>query len=374
MIPFARILEYGNKAPLPASIISTYVGSQSFYALSTDKVLYSTGNNALGQLGLGDTETRNEWVQCDTGVDEVYTGMASYAVLIRKGNSIYLSGKNTLYTGNDNGTYTKFTLIIPDISTIYEYADCYIKDIQVNDNSMMVLVGRISDSNYGALYSQGKGATLGQGNNIPANYVLSLCSTAPKTIMSISASAFNCFITTVNSNILAVGNNSFKQVANTTTSTYNVYTQATLTSQNIHCGDYVVIAIRTDGIYIRGNTPNGTMSDFQRILSFNTDLVTARNMVCSYNTRGVVVVIPPEVQGLQSGLYVLGQQFDVNGVVGVVNSFRFMYSETFDKVQGGFNHYVYKNSTGFYISGANLQFLPGKDDTAALRPMILPTN
>lgn len=372
MIPFARVLEYGNIAPEPASISSTYIAVQSFYALSTNKVLYCTGANSFGQLGLGDTQIRNEWVQCETGVDAVYTGMVSYAVLIRKGNALYLSGKNTLYTGNDTGTFLKFTLIVPDISTIYEYDDCYIKDIQVNDNSMMVLVGRSSDENYGALYSQGKGVTLGQGDTT-ARYTLTLCASAPKTILTISASKYNCFITTINADILAVGNNSFKQISNTTTSTYNVYTPATLTSQNVHCGDYVVVAIKTDGIYIRGNTQNGTITDFQRILDFSTDLVTARNIVCSYDSRGVVVVIPPEVQGLQSGLYVLGQQFDVNGVVGTVKEFTFMYSDLFDKVQGGFNHFIYKNSTGFYISGAKEQFLPGKDDTSALRPMRLPS-
>ena len=371
MLPFVRMLEYGNVKPLPASITNTYVGSQSFYALRSDGVLFSTGSNDSGQLGVGDLKVRNTWVQITTDVDAVYTGMNASAVIIRKGKALYLSGRNTMSTGNDTSNYLNFTLIVSDISTIYEFSDCYVKDIQVNNNSMMVLIGRSSDANYGALYSQGKGATLGQGA-VTQVLQLTLCASAPKTIMTISASSANCFCTTVNANILAVGNNSFKQIADTTTSTYNTYQSATLTSQNVHCGDYVVVAIKTDGVYIRGNKPGGAVSDFTKVMTFSTDLVTARNIQCSYNTRGVVISIPVGVTGTLTGLYVLGQKYDVNGVVGNTTTFTYMYSDIFDHIQGGFNHYVYKNSTGFYISGDNSQFLPGTDISAGLRFMTLP--
>lgn len=353
MLPFGRILHYGNIAPEPVKIKKVLICGQSSFALDSTGKLYSTGANNNGQLGIGNKITQTSWVLASTGVDDVYGSQNTNTIIARKGNAIYTSGLNTFYTGNDTGTYDTFTEVIPDISTSFPFTDCYVKDIVTNNKCFHVLFGRESSQTYGTVFSMGKGVTLGLGDTITARYSLSTNSKTPTNVMKIQCTENNASILTWEYTVYTVGNNTFKQIQNSTKTQFNDYTGGAQ-AFNMALGDNRLVITRTDGLYEVGNTFNGQVNDFSRTLSLNLDLTSARDYInISYGGRSYVASIP-NGYGISGGLYVKGQGYDVNGVFSSRPVPTKMYDNNFTYIQGGYNNYVYNNpNEPFYCSGAN---------------------
>lgn len=353
MLPFGRILGYGNIAPAPVKLKKVLICSQSSFALDSTGNLYSTGANNNGQLGIGNKIAQTKWVLASTGVDDVYGSQDTNTIIVRKGNSIYTSGLNTFYTGNDTGTYDTFTEVIPDISTSFPFPDCYVKDIVTNNKCFHVLFARASSQTYGTVYSMGKGVTLGLGDTITSRYILSTNPKTPINVMKIQCTENNASLLTWGYTVYIVGNNSFKQIQNSSKTQFNDYTGGAQ-AFNMALGDNRLLITRTDGLYEVGNTFNGQLNDFARTLVLNLDLTSARDYInMAYGGRAYVVSIPPGY-GIPGGLYAKGQGFDLNGVISSRPVPTKMYDNTFTYVQAGYNNFSYNNiDEPFYCSGSN---------------------
>ncbi|AZU98474.1 BNR repeat domain protein [Salmonella phage SE_PL] len=98
MIPFARIMLYGNTPPIPKSILLSTSEYSETYSLIYNEKLYLSGSNANGQLGTGNnTNSFNEWIMVPE-VDEVRlcsTGF-SQTIYITSTGKVMLTGHNVL--------------------------------------------------------------------------------------------------------------------------------------------------------------------------------------------------------------------------------------------------------------------------------------
>lgn len=93
MIPFARVLKYGNIAPEPPEKFKMRLQAHygAAWYLHSNGDLYFIGANNLYQGGTGDNTTRNVWTKVNTGVERFYGGV--------HGCMVFKSGGNIWYTG-----------------------------------------------------------------------------------------------------------------------------------------------------------------------------------------------------------------------------------------------------------------------------------
>lgn len=132
MIPFARIVKYGNEAePLPVYNFDRPV--QSSYTTSMiliDNVLYGYGTNTYGQLGIGANTAQSTYVLCHSNVAKYYLG-TSGTILIGRDKRIYWAGRNTAFpeVGNQYGWYD-VTSLLSTVNVTYDN----IKDVQIGES------------------------------------------------------------------------------------------------------------------------------------------------------------------------------------------------------------------------------------------------
>lgn len=93
MLPFVRMLEYGNKLPAPSGVqkISTSVAHVGM--LFDTGNLYLRGSGAHYRLGNNSTEyVQNGWVQCPYKVSNVWCFFSATIILTTDGE-FYLAGQ-----------------------------------------------------------------------------------------------------------------------------------------------------------------------------------------------------------------------------------------------------------------------------------------
>lgn len=165
MIPFARILEYGNKAPAAASYIKVQTTENALVLLRDDGKLYARGINNYGQFGLGvpADSTIYGWTEIATEVENVW--ISTSTIIIRKvdGSLMYSGSMRFLY---NNGTVTRWTQI--PSSWFNGIISTDISDIQFTFYDALVLL------NNGSLYGSGFN-TAGEITGGGASYNLRKC-------------------------------------------------------------------------------------------------------------------------------------------------------------------------------------------------------
>lgn len=104
MLPFVRMLEYGNIAPVPLNDIKTVSYAYDTLILTNAGKLYGSGYNRYGELCTGDTLVKKEWVLISTGVSEIVFHNR-YTYVIKQGDMYYAAGPMNMFSL----TYTKLT-------------------------------------------------------------------------------------------------------------------------------------------------------------------------------------------------------------------------------------------------------------------------
>ena len=92
MLPFVRILEYGNTAPVPEKIKKVVAGYDNLYVLYGNGSLYGCGLNTYQQLNIAGSTTQKNWVLIADGVSDAWAG--AYNILYFKDNKFIMHGTN----------------------------------------------------------------------------------------------------------------------------------------------------------------------------------------------------------------------------------------------------------------------------------------
>ncbi|EPE1232606.1 hypothetical protein ACSGOQ_005882 [Escherichia coli] len=162
MLPFARMVKYGNKAPERADIVIK-MQAPSAFTNNTLMLLYKSGDlwgiggNNAGIFGLGNTTTQTKWVRLMQNVKNFWcTRNASYSLVQTNDNKFYYAGWN-LWTGTSSSVQS--TTFVECTSYFSGFDMDNIKDIYPNVRNMFLL------TNDSILYAIGDNSTYELGSS-----------------------------------------------------------------------------------------------------------------------------------------------------------------------------------------------------------------
>lgn len=164
MIPFARIMTYGNKAPELAGVIKIASTNRGSFVLMSEGNLYYCGLNTNGEAAQGNANRILQWTLVSSDVDDFYA-YDTAVILHKKDGTIWSSGRTTWF-----GVSGSITNILTDrtawFSTI-EWSN--IKNMSFCTNGTIFIVTK-DNKLYGASDMSSRGV-LGN-NSLVAIYTL----------------------------------------------------------------------------------------------------------------------------------------------------------------------------------------------------------
>ena len=132
MIPFARMIQYGNNiVPVPEYDRSLQAQYNAVYYLHRNGDLYSYGNNNLGQLGVGDATTRTAWTKVLQDVKKYWLGVHG-CLAVKTDGSLWYTGSKTAFPQLPAGVYV-FTNVDSYFSGV-GVDSAMIKDVIITDS------------------------------------------------------------------------------------------------------------------------------------------------------------------------------------------------------------------------------------------------
>ena len=105
MLPFVRMLEYGNVAPGPKNIIKVGASTQGQYVLTDTNELYYIGRNQGGESGNNNTNTVSSWTLVSTGVTNFFAGDRT-VVVIKSDNTVWTAGETYWFSSSTGTSYS----------------------------------------------------------------------------------------------------------------------------------------------------------------------------------------------------------------------------------------------------------------------------
>lgn len=157
MLPFPRLIIYGNTAPAPPEVIKilspSTSGNSAILVLYDNGDLYGIGGGTANNYLFGDgllTTNKTEWTLIQQNVKDVFCRYNN-AILTRSfDDRFYCCGRTSFMTGSSTTTvttYTECTSFIQAGLTSTQIAN--IKDIQLSGNNIFILI------NTGYVYRSG---------------------------------------------------------------------------------------------------------------------------------------------------------------------------------------------------------------------------
>ncbi|EAZ2022799.1 hypothetical protein BZF66_05765 [Salmonella enterica] len=180
MIPFAKILTYGNEAVKPTAV-RKIAHALDTYILWYDGTLWGAGYNRYGQISRdGSTSAVKSYVVVDTGVTDIIDSWNS-GIAYRKGDTIYGAG-DIAFTGNTRGTQEPV-----DITNLIGVGgNKPIIKFSITNNTVFGITE--DDDLYGLAYTNSRGV-LGTGNTTDHRTYIKLASNV-KYVTSSSNNSF----------------------------------------------------------------------------------------------------------------------------------------------------------------------------------------
>lgn len=376
MLPFVRMLNYGNVAPEKLKVRDIVAGSNSLLLITEDNELWVRGNNAYGKLGIGTDTIVNvtEWTKVR---DDVKFACASnlVCVVLTVDNKIFYCGDEWFESGGSTSSKvvtwkdvtTQFSAV--NLSTVREMKmTYYCVGLLTNDNRLYAK-GYDNNQTFG-------GSTSKVNAVLVASNVSKFYTSLPGTIYSSTTGGYyRCGI----SNTGALG-------TSTNLTSYNLYSAPEFASEcavgmsTLNSG---ILYYDTNGstrYVIAGQNRNYQLGNS----SSNTTNVYSYTELTGYRGRfrdlwsdmnNSVLSFAISTDG--NTLYYAGTNTTLSsGDPGVE------YSSTFKEVPHGFNDItkaaslaylsIVQDSTGWYYSGnaTTLYGLPSSDEFI---PLPLPT-
>lgn len=306
MLPFARILEYGNIRPVVPQIIKIDGNSGSVLMLYNNGELYGWGRNANSELGTGNSVVVPNLKLIDTGVSDFYCGQADF--MYRKGNTFYVSGSGYV-VGTSETKRTTFTNITTELFGTIDINT--VKDFQIGLGSHMLTTS-------GDLYAAGFAGLGEYGNGSTKN-------SAKLTLVNTGVEAMwdnqNASVYIKKNNLMySTGFNNYSQLGvASTASSITTFTQITKFTSNIDfnkfyatLGNVYYIDATTNAMYGTGTNASGSfgtgtnvasVNSFSSVIGFSVD-----NMSKVFRTRSSATSVPIISSGnsIQDGIYMSG--------------------------------------------------------------------
>lgn len=157
MIPFARIIKYGNNITKNKIKNVVRTTGSSYFVLMDNGELWAGGNNSDGQLGIGNTTDQTQKLILSRSDVRLVDMFNSVAVIVTYDDKIYFAGNSVAFNGGNSKistwqdiTNTRFSGV--DISTI-------IKVAAANWIQVLTSTGNIYSTGYNILGNIGNGTT-----------------------------------------------------------------------------------------------------------------------------------------------------------------------------------------------------------------------
>ena len=254
MLPFVRMFDYGNEAPVPVGIKMVKVLQNNVFILLEDGRLYGRGHNFYYQLGTGSSSPTivEEWVLCLTDVKEFWTTGDTQGILVRKNDGTWWSTGTQIYRGV-NTTYRVWTEILGIFNNVN---DTYSKIVIGNGVTLLLTIDnklyKMGDNNNGEVFTGAVGQRVS---------VLTL--TPEVDVKDIGVTANNASFVLYNDGTLKYSGNKSSIGSTGTTSTTTTLTTVTtgvlqINSENAYSANYV---LKSDGLYVFGSQIDGQLGD-----------------------------------------------------------------------------------------------------------------
>lgn len=264
MIPFARMIQYGNDIPRAAKIRSVKTLQYNVFILLDDGRLYGRGRNLNYQLGTGvNTPTIvEEWTLCLENVKEFWcTGSVNGLLAVKYDGTWWSTGQQT-YRGLTT-TYQVWT----DISAIFSTVTNTYKKIVIGSGVTLVL------TNSGELYKMGYNSNGEAFTGNATTRVTTLTLTPEVNVVDIGATMdTSSFILYEDGTLKGAGASSSWSTSSSLATTLTTITTGVLkiNSENSYNAVYLM---KSDGIYVAGCQFLGQLGD-----GVNGSASTSRNM------------------------------------------------------------------------------------------------
>lgn len=253
MLPFVRMLEYGNQAAVPVGVKSVKVLQNNVFILLEDGRLYGRGHNYFYQLGNGSNTPTivEEWVECLTDVKEFWTTANTQGMLVRKNDGTWWSTGTQSYRGV--GMNYKVWTDVSDAFTVVN--DTYLK-IVIGINVTLVLT--IDNKLYKMGYNSNGEVFTGA-----INQRVSVLTETPEVgVKDIGVTSNNAAFVLYTDGTLkysgspsaigASGASAITSLTNVTTGVLNI------NQENQYSGNYI---LKSDGLYVCGSQIDGQLGD-----------------------------------------------------------------------------------------------------------------
>ncbi|AXC38973.1 UNVERIFIED_ORG: hypothetical protein [Escherichia phage CMSTMSU] len=146
MLPFARMVKYGNKQPIPEPVEFTDVLQQHYtnamYLHKPTNTLYGYGGNNLSQLGLGNQSTVSTFTVLATHCAAFWLGVHG-SLMIDLDNRIYFTGNTVAFPDYGdatpvNGYFRTWTDVTAAFDKINVHANL-IKSVHIGESTRILL-------------------------------------------------------------------------------------------------------------------------------------------------------------------------------------------------------------------------------------------
>ncbi|EAZ2022798.1 hypothetical protein BZF66_05760 [Salmonella enterica] len=373
MIPFPRIISYGNI--LPKTKIKKVVSYYGFvFVLYDDGQAFGTGDNTSGQLGDGTLVNKNTWVKCPIeNIKDIYVGV-DCTLIITENNKVFFTGYRASL-GASSGYLNTFT----DITSTFNNFDLNKAKLMFGSRGLFLLQDE-------QLYAIGQGTYAS--NNIYGNVGLGATSSSSfkrvasgvkEIYSSLSSSSDASFYISTTGELFGTGRNLYGTLglgfASEQPTFYKVPFTLPIKTINLSSMN-VLITTENNEVYMSGNRSNGLCADGSSASAYYTTLtkntlidselaskfVQYTNSFCS---EGAIYLCTSE------SIYSSGS--DYYGRFGIGNTSTIIYSTLvqngflqdiiFDPthvVQGGYYVYYWHENTVYAVG--NSRWIPGSTE------------
>ncbi len=216
-------------------IKSVYCGYNCTFILKNDGTLWSCGTNSYGELGLGDTTSRNTFTKAINNVKSVDCGYG-HTLILKNDNTLWGCGRNNYYQLGlgDANNRTTFTQITNNVKSAYCGGSHTI--ILKNDNTL-----------WGCGYNGDN--RLGLEDTITKK-TLTQVITNTDNIKSVYCGRCHTFILKNDGTLWGCGDNQYGELGLGDTTNRSIFTIIGINTNDIeliYCGNYYTLILKNDG-------------------------------------------------------------------------------------------------------------------------------
>lgn len=177
MLPFGRMIRYGNIVPGPKKIIKVGASTQGQFLLTDSHDLYYIGRNQGGESGNGNTNTVSSWTLVSADVSNFFVGDRTL-VIIKNDNTIWTSGQTYWFSSS---TTTSYSTVLVERTSWFTNAIPVSEIANIVCTNGLIFVLSTNSVLYGA-GDNGYRGSLGIGSS--SIYTLTQCATNVRKVMT----------------------------------------------------------------------------------------------------------------------------------------------------------------------------------------------